>query len=391
VNGDYWVVDNGDGVVVSTVTPSPTGSGSSFRNGSQVNPSDTDLNGIDGRADSFTEVLAETFPLTLNPNDSLISHQSIESSTGSSDVTGYTIVNDAAAYVQDASVLTCLATIPPADAFRPPYCGTKTIHREADLNTASLGTVSITGQPTTAEIGAVATMFEKSWIDFKTGWTGRPVHPINNMPNYGREFSNAVARAAVLLNLNYTTAEKRDLLIYFTQLGIDLYGIAELGDGWSPDGGHMSGRKVPILIAGELLGNSAMKAASVPFGEIGQTYYGVTASANAGQTNVAYWGQDALDTYYQAGCTGVGAKDARPSTLDDDACPDYRSDLSSGTWVGQCMAIYIMGLKADFNHDAYFDYLDRYMAYGNDPAVVNGASVAVTYAETLWNEHRGNY
>ena len=50
------------------------------------------------------------------------------------------------------------------------------------------------------------------------------------------------------------------------QYGIDLYGCVKAGYGWPAFGGHRSGRKLPILMAGLLLGDDAMKnvSASLP-------------------------------------------------------------------------------------------------------------------------------
>jgi len=121
INGDWWVLDEGSGVNVISVSPAPTGSGSSFRHGSMVNPM-LYLHSYDGACAEFSESLIETFPLNLNGNDSLISTKSLSA------------MNSDLSHVQTAAVLTVLNEIPPADAFRPTYAGTdKPLYRTSEL------------------------------------------------------------------------------------------------------------------------------------------------------------------------------------------------------------------------------------------------------------------
>ena len=74
INGDYWVLDPGAGVTVNSVSPAPTGSDSTYRNGSMVNPSVTGDSGwqaYDGRW-HFNAALAVAYPKTLVAGQSLV-------------------------------------------------------------------------------------------------------------------------------------------------------------------------------------------------------------------------------------------------------------------------------------------------------------------------------
>lgn len=88
------------------------------------------------------------------------------------------------------------------------------------------------------------------------------------MPDYGREVERVVRHAALLLMLNFSAQQREALLVYFVQYGIDLFGIVSAGHpGWHAHGGHGAGRKLPILFASALLGDSrmaALESADVP-------------------------------------------------------------------------------------------------------------------------------
>jgi hypothetical protein len=143
-----------------------------------------------------------------------------------------------------------------------------------------------------------------------------------------------------------------------------------------------------------MLNNAAMKAVNVEFGEDDQTYYGVTRSANAGQTYVAYWGRtDCTSAYLANGCTGTGTKDCASSGKNADGCQDYRNCCTSYTWVGEALIAQLMGAEALWNHGAFFDYVDRWMGYGKDPVVGSGdyiqpGATGPTFIADMWREYR---
>src|SRR6202008_2153410 len=89
--------------------------------------------------------------------------------------------------LEGCAVLTCLAKPPPANSFRPPYCGAdKACRWTADaLDLARLARLAAPdGAPSFSEL---VERLERTWLDHLPGWTGRFLHPRTSMPDYGRE------------------------------------------------------------------------------------------------------------------------------------------------------------------------------------------------------------
>lgn len=269
-NGDSYVIPNtpGGAVVISSVSPAPSGSVSdgTYRNGSKVNPSGGSVQWFDDRVTNGASV-GETFPLNLYADQSLVSTASREEGCAFGGSAPQT-------YVLDAAVLTCLASAPAANSFRPAYSGsTKTIHSATGLNIAGLP--SLAAVSSTPSLSTVQDRIERVWLDVKSGWVGRQTHPLNNMPDYGREIASYIGDAALMLLINPATIGDKSTLVYrMIQLGIDFYGISQNGGHWQADGGHCQGRKFPIVFAGYMLSNSAMRdiGTSVRFQEDDQTF-----------------------------------------------------------------------------------------------------------------------
>ncbi len=248
VNGDYWVVGP---VTITGISPASVVAGDgSTRNGSMVNPVRNTAQGFDSRSsfwNASTNVGA-SLPLRLDPGSSLISTNSLDSAVSAS-------------YVGVAAILTVLASPASEGDFRPAYFGTdKTLrHNVADLNYGRLGSVSPVAS--TPSLATVEEFFERPWVDFGLGWGGRTLHPAGSMPTYGRDLSTRVGIGALMLQLNFSNAQKQKLMVRFTQLGIDNHGVVSHPGGrttWEADGGHCMGRKFPILFAGAVLGDQAM-------------------------------------------------------------------------------------------------------------------------------------
>ena len=100
------------------------------------------------------------------------------------------------------------------------------------------------------------------------------------MPQYGLEYGRVVGISALLLCTDLPPQQKEPLLINLVQVGIDLGGMVRAGHpGWTGWGGHGSGRKLPIVLAGLLLGDESLAHVNqsfpkVSFGEDEQTAYG---------------------------------------------------------------------------------------------------------------------
>ncbi len=259
-NGDYWVVGP---VTIIAIDPPSTDIDGRVINGAMLDPvaslgkpgPEYGAQGLDssladwnsslnvGRPDGND--LSEGNPLVIEPNHSLVSA-----------ISGAAV----GARLTDAAVLTILASAPEPNSFRPAYAGTdKSIKfNVSDLDYSSLG--SLTPVASAPSLATAEGWFERPWPDWQqcveTG-----LHASNNMPGYGADVAARIGQGALVLQLNYTNAQKETLMIRFVQLGIDLYGIL-INNGnrvWEANGGFANGRKLPILFAGLVLDDANMK------------------------------------------------------------------------------------------------------------------------------------
>jgi hypothetical protein len=170
------------------------------------------------------------------------------------------------------------------------------------------------------------------------------------------------------------------LLIRFIQRGIDTYGLIGSGRKWSGDGGHWNGRKWPLLFAGLVLNDQPIREALATglFSEDQQTYYGT-----------GFHGEKAL---YQI-VTHTGPKppyeEKDPATWDaaDKRSAGYRK-VCSGGWPGLALAVQLMKGKAAWNHDAFFDYCDRWMTDPESNGLPVGSGRADEFVQTMWDMYR---
>jgi hypothetical protein len=378
-NGDWWVLGPVHVVGISPGTQTVNGR---VINGSMINPDVSGMHGYDsalynqGQYATSTRQYSASLnvainvssnsPLVLQPSTSLIStiSQIGPAASGS------------ASELKTAAVLTVLGSVPPADAFRPPYSGSdKTIrHRENQLDYTALA--DLPPSPGAPSLSGTADAMSRVWLDHCAHWTSRYMHPVDNMPDYYRSFTALTGTAGLLLNSNYTDAQKRDLLVRFTQIGIDHYGNMANGARWGVNG-HCNGRKFPILFAGRVLNDAAMLGVGttfanvfhgpdsplntvVPFSEDGQTFY--VQETSPGVYNWGYGGYTAVDV----GVPEWGnfhANGNSQSLASDNVLWDgnsYRRCCSANGWVGSCLTMQIMGLQSAWNQPAWFAYMDRY-------------------------------
>ncbi len=402
VNGDWWVVGP---VTISSIDPPCVVQGGRTINGSMINPPMTGAAGYDsaiyagyaGGDHVYVDSLnvARTMPLSCPAGSSLVS----TISQIGPDPSG------SASEIRTAAVLTVLAAAPPADAFRPPYCGSiKTIWRESQLDYATLA--HLTPAPGGPTIADCVQQFSRVWLDHCPHWTSGHIHPVLNMPSYYRDFTTWTGTAALRLNCDYPDAQKRDLLVRFAQVGIDWYGQYRVQvEPWGVNG-HCNGRKFPILFAGKVLGDAAMLRVGtdhplryfgpdnaqnvVPWwSEDGQTFY--VEQTSPGVWNYGYGGYTAADAglvdwgNFHAGGHGY---DAQSDSKAWDA-NSYRRCCSATSWVGTTLAMRAMGLQAAWNWPAHFDYMDRYES--TPPLPGEDWTLAwEPWQRAMWLAHRGN-
>jgi hypothetical protein len=254
VNGDYWVVDPGGGVRITEITPASYNEDGNIRHGSMINPNPNLLGNTGYGTIPFHAYLPE-----LNIEESLPYITIAGSSVVS--IVSYTNADPRPknSWVKKAAILTVLSAKPSSGSFRPPYSGIdKTVrHNKNDLDYTKLK--SLPAPQSTPNLSIIEAAFQRPWIDHMPGHRAQRAHPVENMPEYGAWMHDTINVAALMLNLNFKESEKEKLLIYFTQLGIDLFGIVnEKNDTWVADGGHSGGRKLPIMAAGLVLNDSEM-------------------------------------------------------------------------------------------------------------------------------------
>jgi hypothetical protein len=392
VNGDWYVVGP---VTVTAIDPAPVygtniplreldsmdkerAAEQRVRNGFMTNPPAQMRMAYDsGIRNWWDPSLLQKLPAMMNPGDSLVSTISMSRGLRLHAQLRNIIergVEDSSP-VRTAAVLTCVAAPQPPDAFRPAFCDrTQRLYLARDLKRDLLPKASATAN--LIDLNRFIRFTQRPWVG--SGFFGFE-EPVENMPQYGLEFGRVSGLSALLLCADLKPEQKEPLLVNFVQIGIDFGGMIRAGHpGWTGFGGHGSGRKVPIVFAGILLGddelaniNTSFPKAS--FGEDEQTAYGDCWTG----AKVVFAGHSGIDA-----ATGRGRNKARgnpwgpyehlpPSQWNDgrNTSESYRRCCTSVGWGGEALAMRLMHAEKYWNHDAFFDYVDRWM-YENDAQFV---------------------
>ena len=386
VTGDYYVVGP---VTITAIDPPPTTS-APYENGSVMNlPTANGKSGFDSRLNDGTDeswwfdaTLRSYPPITLKPGDTLVSSISLAQIHSLPEVMRAS--DKSSSPVRTVSVLTVVSAAPSADAFRPSYCdrGQAIYHADALQRNVlpSLVPPNPSGTPTLAQF---ETWYRRPWIDTNAFLFDAPAE---YMPSYGQHIAFADSYASLLLMLNFPAAQKVNLTNYFVQYGIDLYGCLRAGYGWPAFGGHRSGRKLPIILAGIMLDDDGMKNASATypnqFGEDMQAVYvsqipGGYTQAWQGATVIygGHYGVKADGTPVSAGMFGP-YEQLQPVNWPllngtEQVGEAYRRCCTSVSWVGEALAIHLMHAESVWNYPAFFDYVDRWMTEDDTQAVAD--------------------
>ncbi len=361
-NGDWWVLGP---VEIVSITPDFDGA----LNGWQVNPiTGLSSQGYDNRVPywGFDTGLIPALPYTANPGDSIVKVLS-----GDGRCTPDDDPSTHPCYLDVAAVLTVVNEIPAdngASVFRPSFMGntTKTFYSLKDLRTDLL--------PSLATVDAAPSLldvednFKRLQLDYASSWTGRYLHPAQNMAQYGASISIDTNLGALRLMLDDDLNDKMPALIAYVQAGIDWYHQLDAGANWSPNGGHMVGRKIPMLFAAILLDDDNMKQALInsdanTFHEDGQTYYG--------QNGIALFGQEGDESqYWRRINDSVGSRTIRdPYGYVDGGGSEiggaYQVCCTAQPFKGSAIAALLLPQgKSIWNHNAFFDYIDRWVEFG---------------------------
>ena len=424
VNGDWYVVGP---VIIETVDPRPLYANEipereldhmdrdhkpehRVRNGFMLNPPPRMEVAYDsGVRNWFRPSLIQKLPVTMKPGDSLVSTISMPKNLVLSAPLRNKIergVGDGSP-IRTAAVLTCVDEPQPADAFRPSFCDRQQkIYLARNLKRKLLPNAAATAS--TPRIRQYIRFTQRPWVG--TCFFGFE-EPVENMPQYGLEYGRVVGISALLLCTDLKPQQKEPLLLNFVQVGIDLVGIVRAGHpGWTCWGGHGSGRKLPIVFAGLLLGDDELaninkSFPAVSFGEDEQTAYGDCWTG----AKVVFAGHSGIDTATGAGRSRSNAwgpyEHTPPSQWKQgqNTSESYRRCCTSVGWVAQALALRLMHAEKAWSHDPFFDYVDRWM-YEDDAVFVQAIKDATAqdhdkdwarqgqawdaFVNGMWAEHR---
>lgn len=383
-----------------TLTSITRPNGAADKDGSQFGPENLGTwgtQGFDVRGDNISYNpsvnIANSLPLSVSVNRSIISSISRVETYG----------NNQLAY---QAILTVLPSAPPAGSFRPFFGGTNKsiIHNKSDIDyTKMLKLAPVAGTPT---FPGLEEAFRYPIITLGNSYPGVEYFVARyNCPEdgtaYGAAMSNMTMQALVLLNMNYTNAQKEALAINYIQMGLDTYGVVANGGAFPSEGGHNQGHKAPFVFAAHVLNDPTMQAAcalygggttiseanapNIRFGEDQSTFYVTqkdidTPRSASGYTVEPYpqsalgmpeWGpgSNALDGWYRK---EAGYNWGRT----------YRHNCFFNL-VNVALVAKLMGLESMWNHPAFFDYtLNRYAVIeansAPSPPRVNGLSTLTT-------------
>jgi hypothetical protein len=397
-NGDPWV--NGP-VRIRRITPAAVNLDGRHVHGAMIDPDPTSLRqGYDsllyGKWSDGTyhesldvgRLLAAGDEVRLLPGQSLVS------------VVSKTTADDRVPQLLVAAVLTCVDQRPADDAFRPPYCKAperdkQVQFRRRDLDLDSLGRLEkVVGMPDPDE---VADRFERLWLDHFPSWVGRLAHPIEAMPDYGRDLAAWTGSAALLLNTKGNQKALEPLLIRFVQLGIDCHGLIRGGCRFVGNGGHGSGRKFPILFAGALLRDERMLATGKDFPSRHEPQGKSTAFF--GEDCQTFFVEETAPGTFNYGHGGYGKEhlgmpewgfshslDPSRDALEWDK-DNYRRCCTANAWLGYALAARAMGLVETWNHPAFFAYVDRYLQQEQRQAWRAWSG----WHDAMWQRNRSEY
>ncbi len=333
-----------------------------------LNPIVSEVQGYDcrlvapypGQYDPALNVAAR-LPLTLAPGNSLVSAISKDSK------------NEDRPFLRTAAVLTVLASPAPPGAFRPPFAGgaDKSVRfNKSQLDYSKLARRAATeGAPSLAR---VERYFQRPWLDHAGfGWHAQYFNPTENMRSYGHEIAAEVELGALLLQTNLADRDKERLLVGMTQVGIDIHGLSLGPDSrkrWDGAGGHNGGRKLPVILAGMVLGDVRMTAPSAVFSEDDQTYHGRGWTGDTALFRM-YPGLEHEEKHPSAWTVdGRGRPGDPPAGWDSDSRSEtYRLCCTAHSWVGEALAMRMMGGVATWKHQPFFDYVDRWMLQNWEP------------------------
>jgi hypothetical protein len=364
-NGDWWASVDATGFVkIVSITPNFSGG----KHGYEVNPASITQQGFDIDADgpTYNAALVPALPSNVAGISSVVKAVSILPTPAPGN----------RPKIQFAAVLTVLGT-PLANSeeyFRPTYVGgtaTKTFFKVSDVRAGLMPKWPATGILTGASptIADVATRYAGVRVDHIVTFTGRDIHPKDSMPDYGAELATQNADHLLRLTLddfNYAIPVHKQALINYLQMAIDLEGMVKNGTVWNTGGGHSNGRKLPLAFAAWIFSDGSKFATAIDTGQFDEDLQ-VFRSPVTGK--VLYGSAGSEFEYWQHTMTGAGKRYIRDfyGLIDgggNEVGDAYQLCCTSMPWKYTALAVYRLGIAAQFKNALVPEYVERWVASG---------------------------
>lgn len=408
VTGDYYVVDSGDGVVITGISNSRHSEldlSTVDYDGSMVDihrPLNTQ--GFDSRGPyySASRNINKSLPYNIISGKSLLSSISWRPED-TDDPSGASIGRP---WLKRVAILTVVNSAPAEGMFRPSYAvGQKAMYSSVGVDVASMPTYAPV--ISTPPIETIASYVSSPWLDAIDNYQSEFFRPSDNYPyagtgkngTYGRYLAAASGVAALATTLDQDeVGDKSGIVLGLIQIGIDAYGMLLNGAKWAANGGHHAGFRLPIVFAGEMLNHSGMLGiSSYPlntFQEDNHFYVGEIdiTTINCGDKNgcpapcgdAGIMVTDVENRQYTSEHLGMAEWGIRHH---EDRCRDdlrisalYR-DINFGSLGGHALAIRMLGFGESWGNNAFMDYHDRIFGSTN-------ASIDTAFATEMWNTYR---
>jgi len=370
-NGDWWVVGP---VTITSVTPTTIRTVDNQRHGMMVNPETvndftTPPQGFDSRIQwhIYQDSLNVALPYVAAVNSSLVKSVSeIPAPVGGS------IYHPL--YTKAYEILTVVESAPASNSFRPPYqsSGSRaSTWTKSDLKYNKLASLPKTQVSTylLPNKTALEDAFSKVWFEYSSSWQSRFTHTsYMAFSGYGREIADNTGDAALMLNLDYTAAEKESLLIGLVQYGIDIAGSIAKGGSWAADGGHNIGRLSPLIIAAFVLDDTTLKnytkGSQQKFQEYQQTFFVEQADIDRGEYNNPAGDFPVLYADRDLGMPEWGIRHGSGiPTWDNNVWQAAYRDINGGAFTAPAMAAKVMGARAYIDYEPFFKYAERHVDF----------------------------
>ncbi len=385
LSGDWWVVGP---VTITAITPDFNGS----RHGFMLNPGfPSNGSGISESCyDSrhhFNAALCQTLPLTISPGSSPISLVKVKSYTDCADNCQHADLRGDInpSYIQSASILTIVNTVPTIDAYRPNYIGsTKLETAKSELDLSIFNRNLNSSRYMLPDLNMLRAMISEPWFISDPGWSSRYSYNLKAMPGYGREQALGIAQLALYALHEENLPEREHIIHFLIQFGIDVAGIVVLdSDAFRGNGGQTNGKKLPLALLARAYKPGPVKdflrtlIASTHFSEDDQVRTGTPFYApNAG-------------TFWDFGAGGENEK-RHPSTWSDAELYQwrYKACCTMGVFGGTWLVIGLLDLWPEWQNDAF-----RAGVYGffETEDLISQANIINPYHEAVYGGGLGDW